>query len=114
MLKGADTHYASGAPGIGFYETDRSVGSYGFSSFTASGVPSQSGELLIEPFNTLTRKKPTVCSPYDGFWESLTHWYDDGHLKIHSRQSAVPCDISTYSGNLRSKAAIQREASCVV
>jgi hypothetical protein len=42
ILRGADNNYASGAPGIGFYETDKNVGYYGFSSFTASqdGKPS--------------------------------------------------------------------------
>ena len=42
MLRGSDNNYASGAPGIGFYEIDKNVGYYGFSSFTASqdGKPS--------------------------------------------------------------------------
>jgi len=46
MLRGTDNNYASGAPGIGFYETDKNVGYYGFSSFTAS----QNGKLSNGPF----------------------------------------------------------------
>jgi hypothetical protein len=45
MLRGTDNNYASGAPGIGFYETDKNVGYYGFSSFTAS----QNGKLSRRP-----------------------------------------------------------------
>jgi len=45
ILRGTDNNYASGAPGIGFYETDKNVGYYGFSSFTAS----QNGKLSSRP-----------------------------------------------------------------
>jgi hypothetical protein len=38
VLQGIDDRYTSGAPGIGFYESDRNVGYYGFSSFTAAEI----------------------------------------------------------------------------
>lgn len=113
VLQGMDANYASGAPGIGFYETDNNIGYYGFSSFTASNVGSQHGKLLNQPHNALTRGKPTVGGPYDGFRASMTDSDENRHL-IRRGQSAAPCHISTHSRNLQSKTAAQREASCVL
>lgn len=114
VLQGMDAHYASGAPGIGFYETDNNVGYYGFSRFTASSVTSQSGKLLNEPFNTLTRKKPTVDGPYVGSWASITDSDDNRHHQIRHIQGVASCDISKYSGNLQSRVVVPREAPCIL
>lgn len=46
VLQGTDSSFGSGAPGIGFYETDDNVGYYGFSSFTASNLASQGGAFV--------------------------------------------------------------------
>ncbi len=113
VMQATDGTYTSGSPGMGFWNhggTMADNSNYGFSSFAASNAASQSGKLLTDHLHT-DRKRP---NPFDGFRAKRSATNGIPRLENSRRQSVVSCDISTCSKNFRSKAAAQREPSCIL
>ena len=114
IVQGTDSNYASGAPGIGFYETDNNVGYYGFSSFTASDATSQSAQLMNGPFQMHLKQEQSALFPFDGFEGSMRAIGEKRQLQSRLENRAAACATSKMNGIHRYKAAALREASCVV